>query len=170
MDPLRILCEQKGFFTRAMAREAGYDDKAVSLMVRTKVWVRFRRGYYTFTDIWGSLDDTARHLVRSRAVLHSLGDCVALSHVSGLVARGVETWGVDLGRIHVTRLDGGAGRIEGDVIHHVGKCIEDDVEDVRGLRALSALRCVIECGSTTTPESALVLFNSLLHQGHADID
>jgi hypothetical protein len=170
MDPLRMLCEHDGFFTRAMARDAGYDDKAVSLMVRTRVWHRFRRGYYTFTDIWASWDDTERHLVRSRAVLHSLGDCVALSHVSGVVAHGVQTWGVDLSRVHVTRLDGGAGRVEGDVVHHVGRCMEADVVEVQGLRTFAAVRCAIECASTTTPESALVLFNSLLHRGHADVD
>ncbi len=153
-----------------MAREAGYDDKAVSLMVRARVWHRFRRGYYSFTDIWASLDGTARHLVRCRAVQHSLGGCVALSHVSGLVAHGIETWGVDLSRVHVTRLDDGAGRVEGDVIHHVGRCIEAEVGEVDGLRTLSPVRCAIECGSTTTSESALVLFNSLLHQGHAGVD
>ena len=32
MDPLRVLSEHDGFFTRAMARDAGYDDKAVSAM------------------------------------------------------------------------------------------------------------------------------------------
>jgi hypothetical protein len=155
MDPLRSLCEHDGFFTRAAARDVGYDDKAVGLMVRTKLWTRFRRGYYSFTDIWGSLDDVARHRVRSRAVLHSLGDAVALSHVSGVVAHGLTTWGVDLSRVHVTRVDGGAGRVEGDVAHHVGTCTADDVVEVDGLRTLPPVRCVIECGSTVTSEAAL---------------
>ena len=47
MDPLRLICEQDGFFTRAMAREVGYDDKAVSDMLRRRLWHRFRRGYYS---------------------------------------------------------------------------------------------------------------------------
>jgi hypothetical protein len=42
MDPLRYLCAHYGFFTRAMAREVGYDDKAVSLMVRP-VWQDYER-------------------------------------------------------------------------------------------------------------------------------
>ncbi|HET7430250.1 MAG TPA: type IV toxin-antitoxin system AbiEi family antitoxin domain-containing protein [Nocardioides sp.] len=170
MDPLRFLSEHDGFFTRAMARDAGYDDKAVSAMVRGRVWHRFRRGYYTFTDIWASLDELGRHRVRSRAVLHSLGEAVALSHVSGAVAHGIDIWGVDLSRVHVTRLDGGAGRVEGDVVHHVGTCLPDEVVDVDGGRALPATRCVIECGSTTTSEAALVLFNSLLRTGKAEPD
>jgi hypothetical protein len=170
MDPLRYLCELDGFFSRGMAREVGYDDRAVSLMVRCKVWVRFRRGYYSFADIWGSLDEVGRHRVRSRAVMHSLGGAVALSHVSGVVAHGIETWGVDLSRVHVTRLDGGAGRVEGDVVHHVGTCTTDDVVEVDGVRTLTPVRCVLECGSTATSEVALTLFNSLLHSGAAEPD
>src|SRR6476646_10129042 len=106
MDPLRLIGEELGFFTRAMARDCGYNDKQVTAMVRGRVWCRFRRGYYTFTEIWNSLDEVQRHLVRSRAVLHSLGEHVALSHVSGLLAHQIDVWGGSLQRVHVTRLDG----------------------------------------------------------------
>ncbi len=170
MDPLRLLCEQNGFFTRAMAREVGYDDATISVMVRHRVWHRFRRGYYSFGDLWDAHGEVDRHLVRCRAVLHSLGEAVALSHVSGLLAHRVDTWGVDLTRVHVTRLDGGAGRIEGDVVHHVGAATDAEVVTVDGLRTLAPVRCAIECGATTTSESALVVFNSLLHRGLADLD
>ncbi len=153
-----------------MAREVGYDDRAISLMVRRRVWHRFRRGYYSFTDIWAVLDQIERHQVRCRAVLHSLGEVAALSHVSGVVAHGIDTWGIDLTRVHVTRLDGGAGRTEGDVVHHVGTCTDEDIVDVNGFRTLSPLRCAIECGSMTTSESALVVLNSLLYKGLADAD
>jgi hypothetical protein len=166
MDPLRVLCETQGYFTRAHARDVGYDDRAVIQLVRAKVWHRFRRGYYSFTDIWNSLDEVGRHRVRSRAVLHSLGPSVALSHVSGLVAHGVTVWGVPLDRVHVTRLDKGAGRIEGDVEHHEGVCRPGDVLEVDGQRVLRAARCAIEQGSRGTGEVALSLFDSVLHLTH----
>jgi hypothetical protein len=165
MDPLRLICGQEGFFTRAMARDCGYSDKAVTAMVRAGVWRRFRRGYYSFTDIWDTLDERGRHLVRCRAVLHSLGDDVALSHVSGLVAHGVETWGSSLTRVHVTRLDGDASRIEGDVVHHRGTVAPEDVVIVDGMRVLGPARCAVEYASTVSSESAFVAFNSSLHQG-----
>jgi hypothetical protein len=158
-----MLCETEGFFTRAAAREMGYDDKAVAQMVRANLWHRFRRGYYSVSDIWGSLDAVGQHRVRSRAVLHSLGDAVTLSHVSGVLAHGVDTWGADLSRVHVTRLDGGAGRVEGDVVHHVGTCTRDEVLVVDGTNTLGAARCAIEYGSTASSEAALVVFNSTLH-------
>ena len=168
MDPLQLLIARQGFFTRAQAREAGYGDRDVTRQVRTRMWHRIRRGYYTLHDIWASLDAVGRHGVTARSVAHSLGDAVALSHVSALVLHGVDLWGCDLRRIHVTRLDGGPGRIEGDVAHHEGRCTDDDVTVVDGLPVLTADRCAIETASRTTNEVALVIFDSLLRAGHTD--
>jgi len=158
-----MITERQGFFTRAMARDCGYNDKAVTAMVRATVWHRFRRGYYTFTDIWTTLDETERHLVRCRAVLHSLGDDVALSHGSGLLAHGVSIWGTPLDRVHVTRLDGDASRIEGDVVHHRGRVLDSEIVEVDGMRTLAPARCALEYASIASSESALVAFNSALH-------
>ena len=165
MDPLRIICGTHGFFTRAMARDCGYTDKKVTAMVRAGIWCRFRRGYYSFADIWDSLGGREHHLVRCRAVLHSLGDDVALSHGSGLVAHDVEIWGSRLNRVQVTRLDGDASRIEGDVVHHRGVVGDGDVMVVDGMRVLRPARCAVEYASTVSSESAFVTFNSTLHRG-----
>lgn len=170
MDPLRLLVTHQGFFTRAQAREAGYDDRAVARQMRAGQWHRMRRGYYTFSDIWTALDAVGRHHAMTRAVAHSLGSCVAVSHVSGLVLHGVDVWGVDLSRVHVTRLDGGPGRVEGDVVHHEGRCGEDDQVEVGGAVVLASARCAIEAASRTTNEAALVLFDALLRRGLADHD
>lgn len=170
MDPLRIICQEQGFFTRGMARDTGYDDKAITAMVRGKAWKRFRRGYYTFCDIWAALDAVGRHRVRSRAVMHSLGDAVALSHVSGCVGHGMLTWAADLDHIHVTRLDGGAGRVEGDVVHHTGVVPPQDVCLVDGLRVLRPERCALELASWSSSEAALVVLDSLLHLDLCDPD
>ena len=138
MDLLRTLAELNGFFTRAQAIAAGHEDKELTAGVRHGVLIRFRRGYYTFADLWAALDEVAKHLVRLRAVLDSLGPAVAASHVSGALLHGTTTWGVPLDRVHVTRLDGGASRIEGDVVHHVGRTLGDDVVEVDGLRVAAA--------------------------------
>ncbi|MBZ5738898.1 type IV toxin-antitoxin system AbiEi family antitoxin domain-containing protein [Nocardioides mangrovi] len=170
MDPLRLLVADHGFFTRAQAREAGYDDRAVTRQMRTGSWHRMRRGYYSFPDVWAALDAVGRHRALARAVAHSHGGAVALSHVSGLVLHGVDVWGVDLSRVHVTRLDGGTGRIEGDVVHHEGQCLESDPVELDGAIVLPAARCAVEAASRTTNESALVLFDALLRRGLSDHD
>lgn len=167
LDPLRVLEARQGFFTRAQAGDAGYDDGAVTVMARRR-WHRFRRGYYAHTDTWQALDEQGQHRVRAHAVLHSLGDAVALSHVSGVLEHGIAVWGLDLSRVHVTRLDGGAGRIEKDVVHHEGRCLEGDVLAVDGRAVLRPERCVIEAGSRATQGQALVMADSLLHLHLAD--
>ncbi|WP_395694684.1 type IV toxin-antitoxin system AbiEi family antitoxin domain-containing protein [Nocardioides sp.] len=166
MDPLRVIAHEQGFFTRRQAASAGYDDRAVARMVRSGVWTRFRRGYFCFSDVWGTLDAVGRHWVRARAVVDSLGDAVVLSHVSGAVAHGIEVWGVPLDRVHVTRLDGGAGRVEGDVVHHEGICLEADVVEAgAGVRATSSVRSVLETASRASTEAAFCLLEMGLHHG-----
>lgn len=163
-DPLRAICRDLGFFTRSHCRDAGYDDRAIAREARAKRWFRMRRGYYTFPDVWAASTEEQRHLMRCRAVLHSLGDAVALSHTSGCVAQGVDVWGLSLERVHVTRLDGGAGRIEGDVVHHEGFVADHEVDLADGMRVLTPARCVLELGTLGTSESALVSLNSALHR------
>ncbi len=165
MDPLRHLAETEGFFTRTAAEDCGTPDRIIAAMVRQKLWHRIRRGYYTYNDLWLSLDATQRHAVLSRAVLHSLEGNVVLSHASALVQHGVATWDMDLTRVHVTRLDDGAGRIERDVVHH-RSCVPDhDVREVDGLPTIEVARALVEAGSRTSGESALVSFDSALFQG-----
>ena len=165
MHPLRAICLELGFFTRQHARDAGMDERAIDAESRSRRWLRMRRGYYTFPDIWAASSPEERHLLRCRAVLDSLGDAVALSHVSGCLAAGIDVWGVSLDRVHVTRLDGGAGRIDRDVVHHEGFVARDDVGTIDGLRVLTPVRCALEAGSLASSEAALVLLNSALYQG-----
>lgn len=170
MDPLRSIVDELHFFTRQHAIAAGYDDRTIAREVRARRWVRFRRGYYTFADIWASSTPEGQHLIRARAVLDSLGDAAVLSHVSACLVAGVDAWGLPLERVHVTRLDGGAGRIEADVVHHEGFVGNDEVVDVGGVRILRPARCVLEAASRGTAEHGLVLLNSALHKGLCTIE
>jgi hypothetical protein len=170
MDPLRYLAETVGFFTRAQAREAGHDDRAIAASVHHQVWLRFRHGYYTFHDLWAGLDDVGRHRVLCAAVLDSMGPTVALSHVSALVAHGVPIWGLPLDKVHVTRLDGGAGRIEAGVVHHVGRWLQDDIVDLNGRLVMVPDRAAIEAASRADNEVALCVFDAALYRKLFDYD
>lgn len=162
MDMLDTLVSSRGFFTRSDARDCGYSEKAMAEAARCKLWHRIRRGYYTFSVLWAAMDEVARHRVRSAAALHSLGDAVVLSHVSASVAHGLDIWGIRLDRVHVTRLDGGAGRIEGDVVHHVGAVAEDDVMERDGHLVMRPARAAIEAVGRSTGEVALAHFDASL--------
>ncbi len=168
MDELALLQARQGYFTRAEAADLGYEDRDVARAVRAGTWHRFRRGYYTLGDHWSRLDEEQRHRTRSHAVLHSLGDRVALSHVSAVVEHGLPTWGLDLSRVHVTRTDGAPGRVEGDVVHHEGLCLGDDVLAVSSGLVVQPVRAALEAGSRAGGgDAGVVLLDAVLHQGLA---
>jgi hypothetical protein len=170
MDPLRILCKTQGFLSRPQVLSAGLGDRDIAAAIRLGDWRRIRRGYYTYVDLWTTLDARGRYLALCRCVLDSLGPAVALSHLSGSVAHGLSVWDIPLDRVHVTRLDGGAGRVEAGVVHHEGFCLDDDVVEVHGMRVLSAERCALETGTRVDNEHALVVLDSVLHLGLSEAE
>ena len=163
-DPLRIIAAECGVFLRREAIACGYTDKMLAALVRQRVLRRVRHGAYCFGDVWATYSAEERHLCLARAVLRTTPGPVALSHTTALLAHGVAVWGADLTRVHVTRVDGGAGRLEADVCHHVGECPPEDVVEVDRLPVVCVERAVIETATIVGLESALVSADSALHQ------
>jgi hypothetical protein len=126
MDELAHLHDD-GVFLRREALALGYRDRDLSAGLRAKVISRVRHGAYVPTPIWTAADAEERHRLRSSAVLLTHGRQVALSHSSAAAHHGLRLWNVDLDRVHVLRLDGGPGRVCGDVVYHAGAWSPDDV-------------------------------------------
>lgn len=163
-ERLRSIERANGVFLRSEARELGHDDKAIANAVRWKVWHRVRHGAYCHTDTWLGADAVERHRIKAQAVMRSLTGRVALSHVSALVLHGLPVWGADLAKVHVTRLDGGPGRIDGDVVHHEGKLVPDDLIVVREMVVTDPRRAVLESCTILGTESGLVSMDALLNR------
>ncbi len=163
VDRLRTLALTKGVFLRWEAAELGYDDKAVARAVRRRRWVRVRRGAYTMADLWDPATPEEKHLIRAAAVMRSYGDRVALSHVSAALSHGLRVWDIDLRRVHVTRLDRGAGRTEPDVVHHEGFWLDHEVELRDGRHVVGVARAALETAGATDLERAVVVLDSALH-------
>ncbi len=163
-ERLRTVERTQGVFLRSEVRDLGYDDKALRQALRHQMWKRVRHGAYCFHDTWAAADPAGRHLIRARAVMRSLGGRVALSHTSALVAQKIAVWGADLSRVHVTRIDGGVGRIDGDVVHHEGTLSDGDLVLDRGMLMTGPARSVLEAGTVLSVESGLVSMDSALHQ------
>lgn len=172
MDRLRILAETQGFFTRADALAEGHDDGAIQRAIRSKLWVRVRVGAYTFSDLWSAADETRRHRLRSRAVMRKYGDRVALSHLSAAVEHGLAHYGQDLDVVHVTRLDGGAGRREAGVWHHEGLLVPDDLVEVDGMLMVKPERSALEAALLVPAGPGLVTIDSAMRRlgGRAAVD
>jgi hypothetical protein len=160
---------RRGFIARGDVLSCGFDDRFIRRQLSSKAWTKVRKGAYCFTSTWQTLDDVERHRRLARAVLHSHGDAVVLSKVSGLLMRpGCDVWNIDLSRVHVTRRDGRSGSIERDVVHHEGALAEDDIEVVDGLLVMKESRCVVETLATAGVEPGLVAADSALHSGRVD--
>ncbi|MCW2748314.1 MAG: hypothetical protein JWP10_1456, partial [Nocardioidaceae bacterium] len=122
---------------------------------------------YAFAEDWKLLDARQRHLVHAYAVADALGPAVALSHSSAAAVWAIDTYGLDPTLVHVTRLDGGAGRCEYGVVHHVGRIVTpEDVVEAGGRFVMRPLRCVIESAMASSIESGVVLASSAMHNDH----
>jgi hypothetical protein len=167
---LRHITAVHGAFLRREAVELGLDDRALRRAVRRGQLVKVRHGAYVHAEDWPGLDEVGRHVVLTRAAMRTLGDRVAASHHSGCALHGMDLWDVPLGVAHVTRLDGGAGRTEGDVVHHEGLMLAEDVRVVESLNVMRPARAALESALLSGVERGLVTVNSGLHRGLFDQD
>ncbi|MEO5711444.1 MAG: hypothetical protein ABIQ59_16675 [Nocardioidaceae bacterium] len=166
MDRLRAIATATGSFTRQDAFGTGCDDKSIRRALKARLWHRIRAGVYTFPDLWPDHPDE-RHRITGRAVARRFGDSVALSHTTAALAHGLDVWGADLGDVHVTRLDGGAGRTEAGVVHHEGMTLPADLVDLAGHRVMGAIRAAVETASLVSTEAGVVVLDSLLRKTDA---
>ncbi len=142
----------------------GWNDRAISAMVRHGQWVRPRRGAYIDAEIWAALDEQGRHGLRARAVQMQAKTRVVLSHVSGLAEYDVPGWGLDLSEVHVTHLDGRLGRREAGVRPHSGLVRPEEIVALNGVEVMNPTRLALETTTVAEVEPALAVVNDLLHR------
>lgn len=163
-DSLRTITRTHQVFLRREALELGVEDRLLRSAIRKEQLVKVRHGAYAFADDWAALDDVGRHRVLTRAALRTLGDRVAASHHSACALHGMDLWDVPLAAAHVTRLDGGAGRLESDIRHHEGLVTPDDVGLLDGFQVMAPVRAALESATLSGIERGLVTVNSGLHR------
>jgi len=170
LEPLVHITLETGCFLRREALALGLDDRALARLVRRGVLVRLRQGCYVPTQLWHDATAAERLVMRTRAVVRVAHGPVAASHHSACGIHGIDLWGVDFDRAHVTRLDGGAGRVDADATHHEGLCTNEDLVVVQGLQIMRAGRAVLETASLSGVERGLVAADSALRRGLTTVD
>ena len=162
---LRCITHQYGVFLTREALELGMDDRTFRRLYRAGHFHRVRHGAYTFPDVWAGLDDRDRHRLESRAVFRRAQTPVAISHASAIVEHTRGAWDLDLSEVHVTRLDGRAGRREAGVRQHQGLLLPGDLETIGEFTVTSATKSALDLTTTTSLDRSLVVFDKLLHDG-----
>ena len=169
-DRLRSHALTRGYLTRAQIVDSGYRDRDIKAALRAGLLVRLRHGIYAYADDVAGLDELALHRLLSYAVVDRLGDGFVLSHQSACAAHGIDQYGLPDRLVHVTRLDGRAGRREAGVVHHVGHVPPEDVVLVDGRPVMVPERAVFELASIAPTESGVVSASSALHLGLVGVD
>lgn len=162
-DPLLRLPGSRPYFLRREALAAGHTDRSLARLMRAGVIRRIRYGTYALADEWDPLRAEERHLVLVEAALARM-EGVVLSHVSAALLHGMDVWGVDLGTVHVTRTDGGSGRLEAGVLHHECFSLDQDLVVVGGIPVVNPARAALETGLLGGTEAGLVTTESGLRR------
>ena len=152
-------------FLRRDALALGYSDRGLARAVRARAIHRVRHGAYVFADQWQRLDEKGRHLLRAMAVLRTAHSAVALSHVTALLMMGVPIWDLPLDDVHLTRVDGRAGRRHAGVAQHRGLVRPGDICDWGDVAITSPARTAIDITRVADVEHSLVVMDHLLHLG-----
>lgn len=165
-ERLMVICAELGVFLRREAEELGYHDQAIAGLVKHKVWHRVRRGAYTSTRIWDALDEAGRYGLLARAALRQAKTDVTLSHTSALNEYGLPLWGCDLETVHLTRVDGHAGRKESGVRQHSGQLLHGEVTRRNGVPVTDGTRTALDMTTVSDTEVSMAIIDALLHAGH----
>ncbi|MCW2830257.1 MAG: hypothetical protein JWP31_949 [Aeromicrobium sp.] len=159
-----FIVPDRGYATRGQLIDSGYRDSDIRGAVRAGLLVRIRHGVYVRASDHARLTPEQRHAVLARSVADYIGPGVALSHQSACASHGLAMFGHDLDRVHVTRLDGSAGRNEHGIAHHVGQVVpDDDLMEVDGMLVMKPARSIFEASTIGSVESAIVVMDSGLH-------
>jgi Transcriptional regulator, AbiEi antitoxin len=167
---LKLVAEQQsGVFSRQQAIAGGYTPGQIRRRLADGRWVRIRHGQYgerldlSALPPWEQARQHHRRLVH--AVMQSWrAGAIAVSHQSALALHGLPLWGLDLGQVHVTRLDERAGGVIAGVRHHVGQLAPVDLIEADGLVTTTVARGVLETACTASFEAAVVIVDAALRQ------
>lgn len=160
-----LIHARRGYFTRAEFLDSGYTDRDLRSAVRAGLLKRLRHGVYVYAAEHARRTPEQRHVILARSVADKLGPAVAVSHQSACATHGLALYGHPLDKVHITRLDGSAGRTEHGIVHHVGQVVnDDDIDEVDGILVVKPARAVFEASTVGSVESAIVVLDSGLHR------
>ena len=169
-DRIRTEALTRGYVTRGQIIDAGYRDRDIKAALRLGLLVRLRHGIYAYAEDVARMDEVERHRLVAYAVVDRLGAGFVISHQSACAVHGIDQYGSPDQHVHVTRLDGRAGRREAGVVHHIGDVRPDDVTYVDWRPVMTPARAVFEAATTSSTESGMVAASSALHLGLLTVD
>jgi hypothetical protein len=152
-------------FTITAALQAGLSRHAVAHRLGTGRWRRLRRGVYCTAELWSSLDERRRHLLRARAELLVPVPERVLSHASAAAAWGLPLPAAGVGPVWTT--DGDlrrTARRSADHVLEVASLRPQDVAGLNGLPVTAEARTVADCLRHLALTDAVAIGDAALHR------
>lgn len=145
----RAASGQRGYFTAAQARAAGFSYQAQRYHARHGNWTSVDRGIYRFREFDTLPGGEEDHLVRW--ALWSKGRAV-VSHTTALSVHDLGT--ANPAEIHLT-VPPGFRQKDDAVILHRANLGEDDIEEREGFRVTTPVRAIIECAAAQADQETV---------------
>jgi hypothetical protein len=161
-----ILARQHGLILRWQALRVGLAAREVDRLVSAGAWVAVRRGVYTTTLLWETLDEyVGRPLLRARAASLNMKMPHALSHDSAALAHGLEILVATPELVHVTRHGVLGSRTKHGVKHHLAPHRPDQLLEIDGLWVLDQARTVVDVAREHGRRHGVVVADAYLRRG-----
>ncbi len=125
---------------------------------------RVRRGAYEPAAM-GATDPAVQHLSLIEGTVRQTPTPAVVSHMSAAVLHGLPSWNDDLARMHVTRDNGGKGKIRRYVHLHVAPLPAEDLCVIEGMAVTSLGRTVVDLCRTLPMRRAVAIGDAALVSG-----
>ena len=161
-----IATARLGVFTSREALAVGYSVEDIRTELRTRRWVRLRKGVYIAAADVLTSDERQRHLVDCLAVLLNLGAGPVLSHASAARQHGLIVPRTESREVRVTAVDQwrrGRG-------YRVARAALDDgeIEPWLGFRTTTVARTLVDCAREWSLTDSVIGFDAAMHALQVD--
>jgi hypothetical protein len=124
---------------------------------------RVALGVYVDAAAWEQTQADERYLLKVLAAAHTRRNRPVFSFWSAAALHRLPIYGAWPQKIHTTVGRAGGGRSSGELVRHVIPLRDDEVVEIKGVRATSLARTVLDLATASRFTSAVVTVDSALH-------
>jgi len=140
-----LMSTQRGLVLRRQVLKAGVTQECIGRLVRMGEWVVVRRGVYTTSPRWSSLDEhRGQPLLRAWAASLNMSQSHVLSHESAALAHGMQIVHPRPMLVHVTRFGVRGCRTRHGVCHHLAPFESEQIEFIEGVATFDKARTAVD--------------------------
>lgn len=144
---------------------AGQTAHSLANRVASNELIRLRPGHYVrAAEVVDAFPDV-KHLLTVQSAIGLCSDGTVLSHVSAAVMHGLPIWGIDSGKVHVTKPRPSGGHVAPGLHTHCQPMEQADVVTLDGLPVTSAARTVVDVLRCAPFEQGVVVADAALRRG-----